>query len=269
MIFDDSLLVESFKLEKIPSWICPHCDMGRLILIGKFTTIETEESKETQKDDWSDPSYKVQQYYGVFECSSCKNKVVNAGYIVVEDFYDEQDGMIYQGWKEIYYPKYFYPSLNLIAIKKLPKKIQNALLNSCNLFWFDRSATANAIRTLVEDILTEEGIKRFEINKKRKRRLLTLHQRLELFNKIKAKESHLLMAVKWIGNYGSHTDKLKHDDLCKAFKLVNNILEKLYSNEDVHLKKIATKYIKSKGPTKKRRKKGVFTTKGVDTSSPF
>ncbi len=47
---------------------------------------------------------------------------------------------------------------------------------------------------------------------RRKRKIYSLHKRIEFFKVKKPDEGDLFMAIKWIGNSGSH----KNEDLTKA-----------------------------------------------------
>jgi hypothetical protein len=61
------------------------------------------------------------------------------------------------------------------------------------------------------------------------------------------------MAIKWIGNKGSHLGGIEKNDLLDAYELLEYSLNKLYNDPSKRLDKIAKRIIKRKGkPIKKK-----------------
>ena len=57
-----------------------------------------------------------------------------------------------------------------------------------------------------------------------------------------------LLAIKWIGNSGSHVGELSQKDLLDGFELVEYALEKLYSKNEERLNQMTKEINKRKGP---------------------
>ncbi len=56
------------------------------------------------------------------------------------------------------------------------------------------------------------------------------------------------MAIKWLGNAGSHCgDKMTFDDVFDGYDMLSFILDELYDNKHEHVKKLAKKINKKKG----------------------
>ena len=69
------------------------------------------------------------------------------------------------------------------------------------------------------------------------------------------------MAIKWIGNFGSHaSDLLTKDDVLDAYEILELVISKLYEREDsIRVKKLSKDIVKRKKPLgikriKKRKK---------------
>ena len=54
---------------------------------------------------------------------------------------------------------------------------------------------------------------------------LTLHSRIEDFAKTDAENGAILLAIKWLGNSGSHPGGLTRDDVLDAFDMIEYVLE--------------------------------------------
>jgi hypothetical protein len=54
---------------------------------------------------------------------------------------------------------------------------------------------------------------------------LTLHQRIELLSKNRPEAGKQLMAIKWLGNTGSHDSEVSFDDLLSGYELLETTLE--------------------------------------------
>jgi hypothetical protein len=89
-------------------------------------------------------------------------------------------------------------------------------------FWNDFAGCSNAIRRAIEVLLDDLKVPERP----------NLHQRIELFQKENANIGDKLMAIKWIGNSGSHKDKPTREDLLDGFDILDYCLEKLYKRDE-------------------------------------
>ena len=96
--------------------------------------------------------------------------------------------------------------------------------------------------------MTDQRIPRTTINKRRKRVSIPLHTRIEKFSEKKKKLSEYIMAIKWLGNAGSHAEGVPRDELSNAFELVEAVLEEIYEGTHRRLSAYSKKVIKRKGP---------------------
>jgi hypothetical protein len=133
---------------------------------------------------------------------------------------------------------------------KCPEAAAGHLLDSFALFFADPGAALNSARTAVEAVLTDLGVKRF-IVAKGKRKPINLHQRIQLLPAKYKELADMLLAVKWLGNAGSHDgDKPSIADVRVTYDLLEHVLSEIYEKKTGKLKAVAKKINKKKGPLK-------------------
>ena len=234
-----------FRKDYIPDIPCPTCHAGRLKKAKDFLTRETRRSRELQSKVYFDVMDYEEKFLGFLVCDnrSCKENVAVIGKMYAEPDLDnsklDEDGMyLGQLYYTHYQPEYFSPPLEIFNLKKeYPFSVNKALRAAFSLYFTDIESCANKIRIAIELLLDELGINKTYISKKGKRELIKLNDRIEKYRSKNNEIADLLLSVKWIGNYGSHRESLKKEDLIDAFSFLQTSLDKLY---DKSLKKILT-----------------------------
>jgi hypothetical protein len=62
----------------------------------------------------------------------------------------------------------------------------------------------------------------------------------------------LLVAIKWLGNAGSHNStEITRDDVLDAYEIMALVLKQVLSSDEAHVKKMVKEINKKKGPRKK------------------
>lgn len=256
---------DPFIKDNVPSWPCPTCRKGTLI--GDTKHIKVIESIESKKDrdeyDWE-----FEWIHGTFggtlicDNAKCQEKVLVIGKMGVDSGYefDEKEGKDRPGYFEYLTPLFFAPTINVFNVHdEVPRDIRNAIVESFNVYWVDVSACANKIRTILEMLMDFFKVKKSHIEKG-KRKNYTLHNRIEFFKAQKNYEADYLMAIKWIGNSGSHgNDGLKTDDILDAYEILDHVLVRLFEKDSHRLGKITRTINKRRKPNStriKRRRKG-------------
>jgi hypothetical protein len=177
---------EKFSDYSLINWLCPSCKSGHVTLkVKSIKTFEITKSKEDQVNEAWMPDWIKRHLIGTMICSNtqCKEVFTIAGKIQ----YEENP----RATKEPYYIEYLYiqyvfPVIPLFPLPdNLPYEIIEAIEEAFKLFWINKSACANAIRTAVELLLTDKRIKKIALTKNKKRRMLSLHERIELFKEKK------------------------------------------------------------------------------------
>jgi hypothetical protein len=191
----------------------------------------------------------VQQHFiSTVSCNNpkCKERYTITGEISVWDDSDEEEA---PHFIEHYYPRYIFPVLHFFELPEdIPYEVEETLSHSFKLYWIDASACANAIRRTLELILTNNGVKKTELSSSRKKKTLTLHRRIELFETKNPQVAGWLMATKWIGNAGSHIEDINSEQLLDAFDLLRNVLYKLYSRHEKEIESMAKSINKRRKP---------------------
>lgn len=190
----------------------------------------------------------------VCDNEACQQPVCVAGRGCVEHV---QTGPYEDEYIDSYYPEYMNPSPALIRLPRdCPQEVSDELAKAFISSWGDFPASANRIRVTVERLLDSLKQRKTRTIRKGKRERLALHDRiLGMPAKYKALTDPLL-AIKWLGNVGSHTDKITRDDVFDALDILEHVLEELFDKHRRKLRTLVQAINKEKGPAKKRSRKG-------------
>lgn len=249
---DRRTLKKAFTLDKTPEWICPTCGKGLLTIKKEsFFKDELMHSRDRGHDAW-EPEWIEYVYSCLLYCSNsgCKEVVASTGTGKVDwDVGYDDDGHEEQVWSDYFRPKFFEPPLQIISIPDgCPASIQSPLVESFRQIFSSPSASANSVRIALEHLLTELKISRYKLAGGR-RRIVSLHERI---SKIPAKYDDLkdlILAVKWLGNAGSHdNENVNIDDVLDAYEMTEHVLSEIYEPKKQRLKAIAKKVNKKRGP---------------------
>ena len=248
-----------FTKNSLLRWVCPTCNKGMLMVKkDSFHYEESAGSKKAHGHEAWDPAWIEYVYSCLLACTNpaCKDTVANSG-IGSVDFdveYDEK-GFLYQEWKDFFRPKHFSPHLNIFLCPKgTPDNVSEEIEKSFSLFFSDAPSAANHIRIALEDLLTYLKIKRYAV-KGSNRIFLALHRRIELLPTKYKHLQDLFFAVKWLGNAGSHSDRVvSMDDVLDAYEIMEEILQDLFVKKTKRVKSLAKQINKTKGPKKSAKK---------------
>lgn len=254
---DRQLFKIPFREGSLPPWQCPKCGAGNLALVPKsFIKEEAAWSKRAHSHEAWEPEWIHYVYSCMLKCANaaCAEVVVSVG-TGAEDWEGGYgaDGLPEQVWFTLFHPKYFVPHLTIIEIPEAtPRNVSDELNHSFDLFFANPASAANHVRIALEHIMTDLKVKRFG-TKKGRRYQLTLHSRVQL---LPSKYDHLkglCLAVKWLGNAGSHSNhEVTIDDVMDAYEIMEVVLSDLYDSKDIE--KLAKQVNKKKGPRRKRKK---------------
>lgn len=251
-------LQSTFTVDNMRKWTCPTCDKGLLILNkDKFIHAETLASRKQRNDEEWYPEFVRYRFVGLLTCSNpgCMEYVSfsGEGKVDVTAYYEEAYEQYIEDYTDTFTPHVFSPPLNLFVIPhRCPLEVRKEIISAFGLFWNDISACANRIRLALEMLMTNQGVKRFS-NSKGKRNSLSLHSRLELYKKIQPEVADHLLAIKWIGNSGSHAGKIEKGDIIDALELLEYSLNKLYDDTEKRVNDLARKINRAKGPLPRKR----------------
>lgn len=251
LLQNTNYLFESFPLAEFPPFPCPDCGC---VLVKNEKSRKSGEFGESQVL-WDAGAINPEDRRGMFSiflnCSSgsCLTQVILIGEDSIKCV-EAYDGS--PDYETYYDPRFFLPTIPLFPVsKELPDTVKSQLMQSFSHFWNDPSAAGNSLRRAIEALMDHFKIRRKRLTPKKKMHKLVLHDRISEWGKSKPEYqdlSELLLAVKWIGNVGSHRADLTKRDLVQGFKLTEYVFSEVFDARTKTLKKMAKRVIKKKGP---------------------
>ena len=229
-------------LEALPPWLCPSCQVGSLFLDKTtFRCESTHASKAAKEDDNWEPDWTEERFVGLLRCQNpgCRDIVGIGGRTQYVENHEPEEG---PQWLQAFEPQFIYPAPPVFQIpKRCPTSVAEELKSAFSLLWSDTKSCANRLRAAAEVLLTDRKIPSKTLNKKKKMVRIDLHARIEKYKQKDPTSANYLLAIKWLGNVGSHTslDKLGVDDLLNGFELFEHVVQRIYEKHEEHLKKIA------------------------------
>ncbi len=241
-----------FHEKEFRNWTCPICFKG--VLRRSEKSLKYYALASALDDQIDEPDECLFMAY--FICTTCTHRITAIGNA---EYFDYPDYDTFTGEGEVItefriYPKLFNPPVHLFQVfeRKIPLKIIEITIQAFSLYWMDQSSCANKIRNVLEAILDDIKIPKSKIHSK-KRIQYNLHKRIELFKQTNSELAHLIMAIKWIGNTGSHQiGTITHDDLLDGFDLLEHVLKALYQEDKNWMLKLAKAINKKKKPLSKK-----------------
>ena len=216
---------------------------------------ETGASKNAQHDDGWDPQFIDLAFIAWLQCDapSCKQLVGSAGIGGMEPEWEPEDGSF--AYQERFYPRYLWPMPDVIDIPlKCPKAVVEQLKCAFALIWQDPGSSGNKVRVSLERLMDHFGVQTKAKNTNGTFSVLSLHQRLEIFGKKNDLIRDQLMAVKWLGNTGSHEGDITQSDLLDALAIIEHLLAELIDERTTKVALLAKKLTRKHRPTKRKKR---------------
>lgn len=244
MTVDRNLWAESF-VGSLPHWPCPTCGKGYLASSkDKLWIEETGLSKAAHDHEAWEPDWITNRFVGLLECSmpACKELAAVSGSSGIDhnqvdwDEYETNDIFKVEAITPAPIP-ISYPSAT-------PEPIVNAIGRAAGLVWSSPESSANQIRQAVECLMDDVGIP----NKSALGKPVHLHARILQFQANDAENGDVLLAAKWLGNTGSHSNNIGRDDVLDAFDMIEFVLENRYGTTKAELMAKVAAINAAKGP---------------------
>lgn len=233
-------------------YLCPQCKVGFLVPDkDTFKSMEPAYSRSAHSHEAWDPDWVTYRFTVTCVCTKkdCGELAFVSGTGSVDQRYD------YEGQPEYYDSfsiKSFYPAPRLCYVPDTtPEKVEELLEKSFALYWVDTAAAANALRASLEALLDELKIPSHKINTKGETVFIALHFRLEAWAASNKDHAELCLALKEVGNLGSHGDTVKPKHYLGALELYSHVLKNLFDNDAKKMKELAQSIrdeIKAKKP---------------------
>lgn len=238
---------------ELPNWPCPTCQSGNVFLDKDTLHVsETEKSKKEHAcDDW-EPEWIDERFCCLMICQNKRcGEIVSVGGRTIHHSpqANEYGDVLDDGYW--YAPGFVYPAPPLFRLpKECPRELADQMKSAFSLFWPSAGSCANSLRVAVEILLDLHEIADTNTNGKGVRVPRRIDERIKDFQNVDDKAAEMLLAVKWIGNVGSHGDlnSLYNEDLFPAFDILEYLIEKLYVKRDEQLQNLAKEINDQKGP---------------------
>lgn len=226
---------------------CPSCNNGTIEWPSQERVLKTETESSKEMNSYGGYFNSEFVFSIHMKCSNCADVVAVSGFMSEDNYPREENEDISPSVTPIFY----YPAPKIIQIpESCPKSIHKILNETFGLYWLDLGSCANKIRIAIEVLLDEQGVIKENPTKKGDN-LLSLHARLKLFENQNPETARHLMAIKWIGNAGSHFFEIKSEAVLDAYELLEFSLEKLYNDREKKLIQLSNEINKIKKPRKK------------------
>ena len=228
----------------MPPFPCPSCGDRLEARENGFHFDPSKESKFYFDHVDGDP----EQICGVFTLrlvcarSVCKEAVSCLGsFKMVQDEYPDEG----KPYFHMLSPMFFTPTIHLFGCSpNLPDTIKKPLVSSFSLFWAHPNASGNSLRISVEALMDWRGVKKLGTDRKP----IKLHHRIVEFQKKEPDLGSKLLAVKWLGNSGSHLSGLERKDVINGYLLFSYVLEQMFERRLERLTKLAKRINRREGP---------------------
>lgn len=229
------LLYKAFTEETIPHWRCPSCLNETLEIVpGSFFKEETSETRLGKNEFWFEPDH---HYKTVFSCllrcsrKACLEPVAITGIGWVDRDVDYEAEAV--DYVERFCASTFHPPLPLfIPPADCPERVMRQLKEISALLAAHPSAAINTMRTVLELLLDELNVPREVARLGKDPFVLTLHRRIEEHSAILGGHSAAFMALKWLGNTGSHSERrIQRSHIEGACAVLDDLIQQIYRPE--------------------------------------
>ncbi|GAA3658965.1 DUF4145 domain-containing protein [Nocardioides ginsengisoli] len=241
MVFDVALGRLGAVIEEGTGWprpFCPHCLAGHL-RFDEPVQVEHGESKRARQDDYWEPEWirGVFTASGACENPECEQPAVATGTYEVDyakkrphDEYTES-GPPYSAFYSV---KQVYPPLVLMRLPETtPEPIQEGVERAAAVLFTDPGLAATALRLVVEQFLTSEGIAATRPTGG----FISADDRIKTWKKGatgRDRVADLLLAVKWIGNAGTHSlSTLTVSEVLKGVEILDEAFHAQFIGPDI------------------------------------
>jgi hypothetical protein len=234
----------SLSSSSCPPWPCTACGKGHLRL--KRDSLVHEETAESRRWQGSEDWIPEQIEFTFVAWASCSNERCNESFAIAgnggieQEYTGDDDGST--EWVNHFYPKTVVPTLQMIELPaKCPKNVKDLLFDAFTCYWSQADASAGRIRAALEALLTHVGVPTEQTKESGKATPLYLHTRIELYAKENPVIGQQLMAIKWLGNNGSHGTKITRSDVLDALELLEHALTEMLDKRSEKMAALAAK----------------------------
>jgi hypothetical protein len=243
------------SIDSLPAWPCPACQKSELVVDKStlnYQTLKTQFNADEFNSEAFEEGFLMglasiaatyvevtnwaqARFAGFLRCHECSEIVVFAGRAKLPVIKPQQKHCLNRS--ETILPEYFSPPLPILHLTyHYPKNLKLELVRSFSVFFSDTASAGNRLRAAIELILKDQGLKNVLIgddgepkkNKHGRTIYRNLNERILEFKKQNNDLGDVLLALKLLGNEGSHGNGFTKEDLLEAYAVIEYLLEELY-----------------------------------------
>ena len=254
-----SLWIQPLTKQSSPAWPCPTCGKGTLALVpDSLVAKQTVESRQLY-EILCEPESSVYAFSAWLKCSygDCGEEVVVVGSGTVARFQRTNEaGEEEEKYIPSFHPLFCWPMPDMFELpEKCPPEVQVELRAGFQLFWSNQAASAGRVRVSLERLMDHYGIPKRRKSSKGEYFDLSLHVRIQEFSKVEPTAGKELMAVKWLGNTGSHQASVSREDLLDGFEVLEYSVAELFDQRSARVAKLARQLMRKHERRRKSKKK--------------
>ena len=243
MSIDRKLWIPPFP-NALPALPCCACQIGFLNIVpDSLEAIETGPSEDAKSHDAWELEWMDLRFTAFYRCTNprCRHVVAVAGKMGYESDYEYlPNGDCEPRADPHYTPLAFAEPPHIIRVcEQCPATVSAHLNRSFGLYWMDRRSCATAIRSAVESLLDDRNVPREIQRHPGKPARIPLHDRIVRFQETDLDSGKLLLAIKVIGNVGTHQDDISFDDLLTGYEILDHVIDRVYSGRDARVAGLA------------------------------
>lgn len=236
-------LLTFFTKHLCPAWSCPSCHSASLAIMPE--TFHSDAVPETVAR-YQEPDGCLEDIRLVFSCllkcerARCGAVVAVSGTGEVQPAHDEGEMKEGNPYFSLFQARSFIPALPVFNIPEgCPHNVAEPLMQSFALFPGAPGAAANTIRIALEQLMDALGVQAMR----------SLHHRIEALPQEYAEHRKALMAIKFLGNAGSHElDRVTTLDIEHAFFITEFVLRKIYAGSTQPVRQLVNRLTARFGP---------------------
>lgn len=236
-----------FTGRQFPPFPCPNCKTGYLHIL-KDTEAEKDSGRSANVNPDELPEDFIERR---FVClAKCRNELCGqivsvAGHFSYEEAEVEVAGSQYWGLELAKNIDFMSPAPPMIELpEETPSEVRSRIKKSFPLYWVDRAACANRIRSAGEailDSLTVPKTKRLKAKPAtaqttaKPARIIDLdfNGRIQWLEKRNKKNAKIVNALRRVGNLGSHGDNVDQETILGAMAVLDYLVSELYGKHQI------------------------------------
>jgi len=237
--------ITEFTKESFPEYTCPRCNSH--LAWGEFSDEDNAETRIASSDPDFESDWVRRGFRADLKCSSsrCGERVLCVGTGVVNHISGEFQGGWHEEWVDTWTPNFFLPSLKVFEMPpNTPPNVRSSVWASFRVLFLSSGSALNEVRNALEFLMDHLEVPRIAAGGK----ALALHKRVEMMPQTHVQYRDNLLAVKWLGNAGTHSDPTRRTDVLDAYDILHDVLDGMFSGRADRLKRLVDQINSQKAP---------------------